>query len=57
MKDHKMTHRGSRRFLILPGIFLLGAVGCVPNSPDQAFGDYAAFVADFVRQLFAAWLF
>ncbi len=57
MKIHKMNYRSSLRRVALVGIFLLGAVGCVPNSPDQVVGDYAAFVADFVRQLLAAWLF
>ncbi len=57
MKDHKTIHRGSKWRVVLAGISLIGAAGCVPNSPDEVVGDYAAFVADFVRQLVAAWLF
>jgi hypothetical protein len=57
VKDHKMKHRGSRRRVVLAGISLLGAVGCVPNSHDQVVGDFAALVADFVRQFLAAWMF
>jgi hypothetical protein len=52
-----MKHRGSRRLLVLAGISLVGATGCVPTSPEQAAADYVGFVADFVRQFLAAWLF
>ena len=57
MKDRRMKHRGSRRLLVLAGISLVGATSCVPTSPEQIAADYVGFVADFVRQFLAAWLF
>ncbi len=57
MRDHKMNHCVPGRWVGWVGISLLGAVGCVPNSPDQLVADYTTFVADFIRQFLAAWLF
>ncbi len=57
MKNHRMEHGRFGRLVMLGGILPLGAAGCVPTSPEQAAGDFLAFVADFARQLLAAWLF